>query len=267
MNDRWWWCWSPDGCAKVGLRLVRVDPWHEQGELLSFRLLSTKTFLVIVNGDILHSIIIFFVNSWTRWYYICIQSQRGLKIWHMAHWIVLTGASYPSLTSQGKTSATVTKAEKKYLTTRRATLRPTMTPRRRSMVAARPQGGCIATAAGSNSDRSQLRWRRRNEQQEAGREAPTNHTLRDKEDQGLGVFEAWWVLQRNLSNLMAGLPVPALWTVAIALISPHTSQMGKTQRKKAFIGWKLLSLHTIIISHIFVLYFLHKGIHRFRKYS
>ena len=42
---------------------MRVDPWHEQGELLSFRLLSTKTFLVIVNVDILHSIIIFFVNS------------------------------------------------------------------------------------------------------------------------------------------------------------------------------------------------------------
>ena len=130
-----------------------------------------------------------------RWYHICIHSQRGLLIWHMAHWIVLTGASYPSLTSQGKTSPTVTKAEKKYLTTRRATLRPTKTPRRRSKGAARPQGGCIATAEGSNSDRSQLRWRRRrrNEQQEAGREAPTNHTLRDKEDQGLGVFEAWWV--------------------------------------------------------------------------
>ena len=42
---------------------MRVDPWHEQGELLSFRLLSTKTFLVIVNGDILYSINIFFVNS------------------------------------------------------------------------------------------------------------------------------------------------------------------------------------------------------------
>ena len=35
----------------------------------------------------------------------------------MAHWIVPTGGSYPSLTSQGKTSPTVTKAEKKYFPT------------------------------------------------------------------------------------------------------------------------------------------------------